>query len=451
MSAPTSWTEGRSISTSESKTHYASVEAEQAVLGSMMLDAGCIRDICGKLRESDFSATIHRELYQAIVEMDAAGKPVDAITVADELRMRSPAEDDAARRKWLAQLLEITPTAANALEYAEIVQETARRRELRAAMLRAAQALDEGAPETDAIPPLEETLADAANRAGGDLIAPKEQVSEFLRYRETVDAGGNPCVRTGIAELDKLLGRGMVKKGLYFLGARPGVGKTALAVCIAEYVAANVGPVVFVSMEMSTEQIMARRVAALARVNSQTILTDRMTESEYGRVTPVLAALQKTPMYITGGHAYTPARVASIARSKKGAALVIVDHFSLLRIPGKQKSFEEYAQAAHTLKRLAQSMDAPVLCLAQLNREADDKASRLPRLSDLRATGAAEEDADGVIFLHRQDLNDKDYQRAAGAPLLVDILVAKNRHGATGRLDISFYPETNLFRDGRRK
>lgn len=434
------------MSTSESSGLIAQ-EAEQAVLGSMLLDGSCVRDVIDKLRESDFSAAIHRDLFRVIAAMDAAGTPVDALTAAEELRRIDPGAEKE-QRAYLAQLLEITPTAANAMEYAEIVQQAARRRGLRSAMLAAAQAIEEGAPEEDAIPPLEQALADAAARAGGDLIAPKEQVEEFLRYREAVDAGGNPCVRTGIASLDKLLGRGMVKKGLYFLGARPGVGKTALAVSIAEYVAANVGPVVFVSMEMSVEQIMARRVAAMARVNSQTILTDRMTEQEYARVAEVLPALRNRPLHITGGHAYAPGRVSSIARAKKGAALVVIDHFSLLRIPGKQKSFEEYAQAAHTLKRLAQSMDAPVLCLAQLNREADDKASRIPRLSDLRATGAAEEDADGVIFLHRQDLYDKGAVRVAGHPLLVDVFVAKNRHGATGKTDVSFYPETNLFRPG---
>lgn len=415
----------------------------------MLIDSSCVRDMGEKLRESDFAVNLHRILFRTILNMDAEGRPVDGLTVAQAMKSAYPDGDEKELRRYLAELYEVTPTAANAMEYAEIVQDTARRRTLKEALQRASSALDEGAAEEEILPQLEASVTDVRERASGDLIDPREQVSRFLRYRETIDAGGNPCVRTGIDTLDRLLGRGFVKKGLYFLGARPGVGKTALAIYIAEWVASHVGPVVFISMEMSEEQITARRVAALAKVNSKTILTDKMTEREYGLVASVLPVIQKTPFYVTGGKAYPVSRVSGIARARKGAALVVVDHFSLLQIPGKQQSFTEFAMAAHALKRLAQAMDAPVLCLAQLSRENEGRTDRRPRLSDLRATGAAEEDADGVIFLHRADYYDKDYVREANKPVLMDIIVAKNRHGDVGRMDISYYPETNLFRDGR--
>lgn len=431
---------------SDKNTVNAAFEAEQSVLGSMMLDASCIRDVSSKLQESDFAVTLHRTIFRTVVEMDMSGRIVDGLTVAEEMRKSGAEFKDSELRSYLAQLHEVTPTAANAMEYAEIVQTAARRRFLKEALQSAEKSLEAGSAEEDILPPLENAIQSMKERSGSDLIAPMQQVESFLKYREQIDAGGNPCVRTGIDALDRLLGRGMVKKGLYFLGARPGVGKTALAISIAEFVASKIGPVVFISMEMNEEQITARRVAALAKVNSKVLLTDKMTEREYGAVVEKLPAVQKTPFYLTGGRPYPIGRITGIARSQKGAALVVVDHFSLIQIPGKQQSFVEYAMVAHALKKLAQDMNTPVLCLAQLSRENEGK---LPHLSDLRATGAAEEDADGVFFLHRADLYDKNYKREENKPVLVDILVAKNRYGSTGRMNISYYPETNLFRDGR--
>lgn len=428
---------------SDKNNANAAFEAEQSVLGSMMLDASCIRDVSSRLQEGDFAVALHRTIFRTIVEMDMSGRIVDGLTVAEEMRKGGTEFKDSELRNYLAQLHEVTPTAANAMEYAEIVQTTARRRLLKEALQSAEKSLEAGSAEEDILPPLENSIQSVRDRGGSDLIAPMQQVESFLKYRELIDAGGNPCVRTGIKVLDDLLGRGMVKTGLYFLGARPGVGKTALAIFIAEYVAANVGPVVFISMEMNEKQITARRMAALARVDSKVLLTDKMTEREYNAVVKQLPTLQKTPLYLTSGRPYPIGRITSIARSQKGAVLVVVDHFSLIQVPGKQPSHVEYGMVAHALKKLAQDMDAPVLCLAQLSRENEGK---LPQLSDLRATGAAEEDADGVIFLHRADLYDKKFERKEGAPVCVDVLVSKNRHGSTGKTEISYFMPTNIFR-----
>ena len=139
--------------------------------------------------------------------------------------------------------------------------------------------------------------------------------------------------------------------------------------------------------------------------------------------------------------------MASIVRSRKDCSLVVVDHFSLFLVPGRQQSHIEYAEAAHTLKRLAQAMDVPVLCLAQLNRDNQQRSDKRPRLSDLRATGAAEEDADGVILLHREDYYDPKFERKPHEPVLVEATLAKNRHGRTGQVELSFWPETNTFRE----
>ena len=428
----------RWISTSN---QYHDLSAEQAVLGSMLIDSSCIRTVAGKLREADFGQILNQKIYAVMVSMDMDGRAVDGLTVADALH----ASDDT--RRYLAELMEATPTSANVMEYAAIVQECARRRGLKSALGTALEALDNGADQADVLPGLETTISDINARSGSDLLEPQEQLDRFFRHRERIDGGEAPYVRTGLRQLDKLLGGGMVKTGLYFLAARPGMGKTALAIAIAEYVASTIGPVAMVSMEMSDEQVTARRMAALAKLDSSVILTETMTEAEYRKASEAARIIGRTPLYVTAGKAYTPGRMASMVRGRKDCRLVVVDHFSLFLLPGRQASHIEYASAAHTLKRLAQAMDAPVLCLAQLNRENESRNDKRPRISDLRATGAAEEDADGVILLHREDYYDPKFERKPQEPVVVEATLAKNRHGRTGRVELSFWPETNTFRE----
>lgn len=420
---------------------YHDLHAEQAVLGSMLIDSDCIRTVAGRIREADFHQVLHQKIYAAMVSMDMDGRAVDGLTVADALH----ASDET--RRYLAELMETTPTSANAMEYAQIVQDCARRRGLKSALGTALEALDNGEDQADVLPGLEATISDINARSGGDLLDPKEQLDRFYRHRERIDGGEAPYVRTGLRQLDRLLGGGMINSGLYFLAARPGMGKTALAISIAEYVASTIGPVAFVSMEMSDEQVTARRVAALAKMDSSVVLTETLTEEEYRKASEAARIIGRTPLYITAGKAYTPGHMAAMVRGRKNCRLVVVDHFSLFLLPGRQSSHIEYASAAHTLKRLAQAMNAPVLCLAQLNRENEQRNNKRPRISDLRATGAAEEDADGIILLHREDYYDPKFQRKPHEPVVVEATLAKNRHGRTGEVDLSFWPETNTFRE----
>ena len=428
------------------KDLLTSMESEQAVLGAILIDGKCIRSVSQKLREDDFSTQLNRDVYRTMLALDADGKFVDGMLVGAAMRRENPQEDKELRG-YLAQIMEITPTSANVMEYVEILLEKAKRRRLREALARATEQLDAGEREEAILPDLENAMADNAQRSGGDLLSPKEQVDGFYAHRQRIDDGIKPYVRTGIKPLDQLLAGGLQEGGLYFMAARPGMGKTALGLCIAEYVASTIGTVVFISMEMTKAQIAARRVASLSKVDSKRILTDSLNDEEYGRVADATITLGKTPMYITDGAAYTAARIASIARSRKDVRLVVVDHFSLIAVPGRQRNDIEYALAAHTLKRLAKSLNCPVLCLAQLNRENEQRSSKRPRLSDLRETGAAEQDADGVLLLHRPDYYEEDQEAVKGHPSLMEVYVAKNRHGDTGRVDLSYYKATNIFRE----
>lgn len=426
-------------------SEFVSIESEQAVLGSMLIDSGCIRDVAAVLRETDFSMALNQALFRVITTMDRDGRPVDGLTVAAEA-LRHGIGQEKQTRNYLTQLMEITPTAANVMEYADIVAEKARKRELKAAMEDGIKALNDGDPEDAVRSRLDTAITASAERTSSELLAPKEQVDSFFAYRERIDDGNTPYVRTGIRSLDKLLGGGMVQDGLYILAGRPGMGKTALGVAIAEAVASTCGRVNYFSLEMSKEQIMARRLSALARVDSRLILMEKLTDDENRKVAEATLTVERTPLYTTDGKGQTVGRITSIARASRDVKLVVVDHFGLILKPGKRDDPQESREIAHALKRLAQSIGQPVLCLAQLNRENEKRTDKRPNLSDLRATGAMEEDADGVIFVHRPDYYRADYKREGAQPERTEIILAKNRHGKTGQIDLSFWPETNTFK-----
>ena len=196
---------------------------------------------------------------------------------------------------------------------------------------------------------------------------------------------------------------------------------------------------------MSREQIMARRLSAIAKVDSKLILMDTLTDSEYKRMIDATRTAAATPLYCTDGRAQTVQRITSIARAGRDVKLAVVDHFSLILRPGKRQDADESREIAHALKRLAQSLNQPVLCLAQLNRQNEQRSDKRPTLADLRATGAMEEDADGVIFVHRPDYYRTDYVRETAQPERTEVILSKNRHGSTGKINLSFWPETNTF------
>lgn len=425
-------------------SNFRGIEAEQAVLGSLLIDSSLIRKIGGILRETDFAVSLNQELYRVMVTMDRDGQPVDGLTVC-AAAMREQLAEEKTLRSYLAQLMETTPTAANAETYAEIVAQRARRRALKTALEEGVAALENEEPESEVLTRLDASLTAASERTASELLAPKEQLDGFFAYRERIDEGRTPYVRTGIKQLDRLLGGGMVQGGLYILAGRPGMGKSALGIAIADYVATTTGKVDYFSLEMSKEQIMARRLSHIAKVDSKLILMERMTEGEYKRVTDAARKVGTVPLYTTDGRAQTVGRITSIARAGRDVKLVVVDHFGLILKPGKRQDADESREIAHALKRLAQSLNQPVLCLAQLNRENEKRSDHRPTLADLRATGAMEEDADGVFFVHRPDYYRSDYVRETAAPERTEIILSKNRHGQTGRLDLSYWPETNTF------
>ena len=290
----------------------AFLDAERAVIGSILIDGRCFPDVATRLREGDFALAIHREIFREAARLDAAGKPVDPVPMAEALRGQT---DGQQLQSYLAQLIEMTPTAANVLEYAGIVAQHARRRTLQQAWQEGAQALAEGEDEETVRTRVAAAEHSADERSAAELLSPVEQMEAFYRHREFIDGGGMPHVRTGLRKLDQMLSGGMVKKGLYFLAARPGMGKTALALAIADYVARTVGRVDFFSMEMSADQLTARRIAAQAGVNSRLVLGDRLTEKQYESVSEAAVVLSQRPLYITDGQSQTVDHVSADRKS----------------------------------------------------------------------------------------------------------------------------------------
>ena len=230
------------------------------------------------------------------------------------------------------------------------------------------------------------------------------------------------------------------------LAARPSMGKTSLALNIAEYVGRTQGAVCYISLEMTSAQLMARRIAMEGGVNSKLLLTEKLTEQEYEKVATAISTIGQRNIYVTQ-EPMTPQKAVSIAQACKGVRLVVIDHFTLFLRPHKQPDHAEYAEISHMLAHLAKNVNAPVLCLIQLNRESDQRKGR-PKISDLRGSGATEEDAAGVMILHGESADADDAEKQDGiTPRMETVYLDKNRFGDVGKVTMSFYPPTNRFRE----
>ena len=432
-----------------------STEAEQAVLGSMLIDPRCVPEVIDKLRPDDFYLQQNRDIYETIYSMFNYSMTIDPVTVLENMKQNG-VYDENQSRGYLLQLMDTTPTAANVKEYIDILKDNTLQRRVAEtagdllAMVR--QGSDTG---QDILEAAEQRIyAIRQGRSARGLTPISDVIIDVYDRLAELAASDSaiPGLSTGLRDLDRAIS-GLNKSDLILLAARPGMGKTALAIAIAEY-AAQSGRVMFLSMEMTGDQLTARRIAKAARVDSRTLLTDTLSPEEYKRVVEAGSKIESSGLEITDGRSYTTARITSIVRSKPDVRLVVIDHFSLIQVPGRQANHIEYANASKALKALAKSIQAPVLCLAQLNRQSEERRDKRPQLSDLRETGAAEQDADGVLLLHRPDYYDNGPEVQVGdltAPSSMDVILAKNRHGPTGRTVLSYYKSTNTFREAYTK
>lgn len=411
--------------------------AEQSVAGALLIDASCYSAVRAIVAPGDFSSAPCGAILRATGRLIDAGKPVDPVTI----QANAAKYGDELPSEYLMQLMEITPTTANVTEYARTVRDASVRR----SVLTIAQQLADRARGQET--PIAQLIADGVGQlqqivATGNrlVVSSEEMVNEYLDYLDRLSEGAAPVVQTGLNPLDKLLGGGMVAEGLYILAARPGVGKTTLGLKIAENVAKR-DATLFVSLEMSRTQMTSRRLAVQTGIWIPKILNGVLKSEELTEVCGAASGIAETRLYINHAPSATVADIALMARSLPGVKLIVVDYLGLIQSEGRNESiYERMTANSAALKRLARSTGAPVLCLAQLNRESEKRPDHRPQMSDLRDSGAIEQDADGILMMHRPAKYWPQEKRpAASEPERLEVEVVKNRHGPTGRVNLDFY------------
>lgn len=417
------------------------IKSEYAVIGSILIDPDCLSYVTAILNPDDFAYEINKSIFRATVQLANDGKTVDPVTVLDALK--TSGEDVESR--YIMELMAVTPTAVNVEEYAKIVKADSRRRALRALTATVEEQLDSGMTPEEVTGNIYTTLEGMEKAAPTGIVKGNEAIAEFYEYRKRLEAGGgNAIVRTGYQDLDRMLGGGLVSGGLYVIAARPGVGKTTTGICITENIAKAGMPVLFVSLEMTRLELTAKRLARESGVKYNTVLMGMMNAGEYKSVNEASARLYGLPVTMTDKPRMTVTDIALTARRVKGLRCLVVDYFGLITPDTKRNQrYEQYTEIIDDLKRLAKTLNIPIICLAQLNRENEQRSDKRPRLADLRETGAVEQSADAVIFLHRERYYATDAEPLSDSQSEdLDVIIAKNRHGSVGTLHMMWFGAT---------
>ena len=429
------------------------VEAEEAVLGSVLLDREVVSRVVSVLEPRDFYRERNGLVYQAMLDLYERHEPVDYLTLTSELDRRGQIEE-AGGPVFLAGLLGVVPTPVHAEHYAQIVADSAFMRRLISAggKIAAIGFQNQFDPEV-ALEKSEQVLFDVANkRANQDFQPLSEILREYLdqlallREGEQIQYG----VPTGYADLDKITGGGFQRSDLVILAARPSMGKTSLALGIASNAGLKFRATTAVfSLEMSKGQLAARLLATESGIDTTRLRTAQLTEAESRKLGHALGLLAEAPIYIddTPGLSVTSLRAKTRrlhADLASGLDLVIVDHLQLMTSGNSgENRVQEMAEISRQLKGLARELHVPVLALSQLSRAVEQRSPKIPILSDLRESGSIEQDADVVIFIYRDDYYNKESEK----PGIAELHVAKHRNGPTGQVSLLFNNRTTRFVD----
>ena len=412
-----------------------SAEAEQSVIGSMLIDPSCITDVLGRTSIEDFYLPINRNVFNVISEMNHTGKKIDPVTVLDQMKKDGTYTDES--QGYVLELMQVTPTAANVMKYVEILNnETMKRGLLNLTTEAANKVRNNEKPQNICSYIQGETEKLAESQTRSDLISSLDACTEFYNMLDEMSGSKRkPYVRSGYEQLDAILGGGFVNEGLYIIAARPGCGKTTLGLQIADRAAKSGIPTIFMSLEMSRFQITAKRVAVITGMSSNKITTGEVYDEEFKKIENACSELSDYPLAINRKPSATVDEIGFLARQVKGLGLVVVDYLGLIRNSAGKSLYEKATDTSNNLKRLARTLGVPIICLAQLNREVEGRGGK-PRISDLRDSGAIEQDADGILLLHRnmEDIPENDY-----TPTELICTVGKNRHGKTGEMRFQFF------------
>lgn len=429
-----------------------SLEAEQAVLGSILIDPRCVPDVIGLLKPDDFFLRQNKEIYETIYTMFNFSSVIDPVTVLDQMRVRG-VYDENNSRSYILQLMDITPTAANVKEYAAIVRDKALLRNIAAVSSEISGMVFEGIGEAKDILEAAEQKIYAIRQ--GKNIQGLEHISTVLldvydRLSELAKSeSAIPGLSTGLTDLDNFI-LGLNKSDLVLIASRPGMGKTSLALNIALSVGKRSGKtVVFFSLEMSSIQLAMRLISTEAFVDSKKLITGKLSEEDWVKIAAASAVLSKTDLRIDDNPLLTVADMNAKCKRLDNLGLIIIDYLQLMQSSGFSSSYsgenrtQVVSDITRMLKIMAKELNVPVLCLSQLSRSNEGRADKRPMLSDLRESGAIEQDADVVMFLYRDDYYNENSEMRNTA----ECIVAKNRHGSTGKVLLQWLPEYTAFSD----
>ena len=424
-----------------------SLEAEQAVIGAMLIDPACVAEVIELLRPEDFYAEEHQLIFETIYSMFNSARKIDPVTVLDQLKAQGY-YDDAGGRAYLMQLMEVTPTSANVKEYAAIVRDKSMLRAIATAAGEIQTMAFSGAGSAAEIAELAEQKIYAV-RQGREIkgLAPIKSIIMDLyaqldeRSRSDSDI---PGLTTGFRDLDVAL-TGLNKSDLILVAARPGMGKTAFALNIALNAAKASGKAVAVfQLEMSKDQLAARFLASEALLDSQKLKTGNLNQDDWIKIARATSVLAKTHLFVDDNPAITVAEIkAKCRRLGDSLGLIVIDYIQLMQTGGRRSEnrVQEVAEISRGLKIMAKELNVPVVCLSQLSRAAEQRADKRPMLSDLRESGAIEQDADIVMFIYRDDY----YDAESDDKNVAEIILAKNRHGATGTVELQWIGQYTTF------
>ena len=426
-----------------------SVDAEESVLGAVLLSGDAANVALEKLHAADFYRPSHQQIFEVVQQLFDANEPIDAVTVSEGLR-RDGSLDRMGGIETLTKLIDSVPSTSNVEYYASIVEEHSLRRQLMkvggdigviAGMT--------NQPIAEVVDRAEQAVFAVADRRVGDglqviddLLGPAIEKAEELQRNGSAVTG----ISTGFRDLDHKLA-GLHPTNLIIIASRPGMGKTALALNIAQNVALAGNTVAIFSLEMSREEVVTRMLCANGRIDSQRLRTGRLSEADFTKLSNAAGALYKQNIFVDDSPGLTVTEIRAKSRRlrrRPGLDLIIVDYLQLMNGSGEENRQQEIASISRSLKNLARELHVPIIALSQLNRGVEAREDKRPRLGDLRESGAVEQDADVVMFIYHEEYYYPERVESKG---IAEIVIAKHRQGSVGKVDMTFLAEFTLFAD----
>lgn len=425
------------------------MEAEQAVIGAAILQPEALISAMERVKSEDFYHTAHQIIFEAMIELGEKNQPIDLVTLTAHIQNKGMLEEIGGV-SYLAKLANSVPTAANVEYYAQIVEEKSMLRRL---IRTATNIVTEGYASSDDVALLlgdaEKRILEISNRRSSTgFVSIRDVVMEVFEKVEFLynNRGGTTGIPSGFVDLDRMTA-GFQRSDLIIVAARPSVGKTAFALNIAQNVGVRAKETVAIfSLEMSAAQLVQRMVCAEANVDAQRMRTGNLQDDDWEKLTMAIGALSEAEIYIDDTPGITVADIRAKCRrlkKERGLGMILIDYLQLISGRGKagENRQQEVSEISRTLKMIARELEVPVIALSQLSRGVEQRQDKRPMMSDLRESGSIEQDADIVSFLYRDDYYDKESEKKN----IIEIIIAKQRNGPVGTVELVFLKNFNKF------